>query len=63
MKSKQREPIKIRIHYPETAEGMQEFQEALKRQAMTALKILENQLGEKELRIFIEHAQKKLNYK
>ena len=63
MKSKQREPIKVRVYYPETAEGMQELQEAQGRQAVTALKILENQLGEEGLSIFIEYAKKKLNYK
>ncbi|WP_294352217.1 hypothetical protein [uncultured Clostridium sp.] len=51
--------IKVRVFYPEDKEKIKELKES---QANVVISILENQLGGKGLRDFIEYARKKTNY-
>lgn len=59
-RKKKKQPIKVRILYPETAEGIEELRES---QSKVMLDILEKQLGEEGLRNLIEYAKEKQNCK
>ena len=49
---KSRQPITIRVHYPETTEGMEMLK---KSQAEVMIDILEKQLGEKRIKELVEY--------
>ncbi|EKQ52411.1 MULTISPECIES: hypothetical protein [unclassified Clostridium] len=49
---KSRQPITVRVHYPETTEGMEMLK---KSQAEVMIDILEKQLGEKKVRELVEY--------
>ncbi|AGF56876.1 hypothetical protein B0P06_004842 [Clostridium saccharoperbutylacetonicum] len=49
---KSRQPITVRVHYPETTEGMEMLKNS---QAEVMIDILEKQLGEKKVRELVEY--------
>lgn len=57
MRPRKRQKMKVRVHYPETAEGMKELKE---RQADVMLDILESQLGTEGLSDLMEYAKDKI---
>ena len=56
---KSRQPITVKVHYPETAEGMEILK---KSQAEVMVDILEKQLGEKKVEELFEYMKKKIKH-
>ncbi|OOM79500.1 hypothetical protein [Clostridium sp. BL-8] len=54
---KSRQAITVRVHYPETVEGMELLK---KSQAEAMIDILEKQLGEKKVEELFEYMKKKI---
>lgn len=53
-RSGRHQQIKVRVFYPETAEGINELRES---QSKATLDILEKQLGEKGLKKLMQHME------
>ena len=58
-RKKKKQPIKVRVFYPETAEGIKELRES---QSKATLGILEKQLGEEGLRKLMQHVEEDINH-
>lgn len=56
---KSRQPITVRVHYPETVEGMEILK---KSQGEVMIDILEKQLGEKKVEELFEYMKKKTKH-
>lgn len=57
---KKKQPITVRVFYPETAEGIKELRE---NQSKATLDILEKQLGEEGLKKFMKRLEDEIQYK
>ena len=52
-----KKPITVTIHYPETEEGIKEYNQS---HARAVIEILENKLGEKRIAELIDYMEMKL---
>jgi hypothetical protein len=59
-RKKKKQPITVRVFYPETAEGIKELRES---QSKAILDILEKQLGEDGLKKLMKHVEDEIKYK
>lgn len=57
---KKKQPITVRVFYPETAEGIKELRET---QSKATLDILEKQLGEEGLKKLMKCLEDEIQYK
>lgn len=57
---KKKQPITVRVFYPETAEGIKELRES---QSKAILDILEKQLGEDGLKKLMKRVEDEIKYK
>ncbi|MEX0083522.1 hypothetical protein AB2T90_13915 [Clostridium butyricum] len=57
---KKKQPITVRVFYPETAEGIKELRET---QSKATLDILEKQLGEEGLKKLMKRLEDEIQYK
>lgn len=59
-RKKKKQPITVRVFYPETAEGIKELRES---QSKAILDILKKQLGEDGLKKLMKHVEDEIKYK
>lgn len=59
-RKKKKQPITVRVFYPETAEGIKELRES---QSKAILDILEKQLGEDGLKKLMKRVEDEIKYK